>query len=322
MVTREVRPDEPGAGKGRKPSTRPAPIRGRVSGGARSAAPIENATVPDPPKPSQSAAKEKIRKFWADPPWWVREGVLALVVALAVGATTVMVQKDIDDQRSNREAAAAKLLADQTDENARLQAENAQRLENQRFVRERSAKEVIDRPFSVLDLSGLQLGGLSLRGSDFRLSNLESTSFRDSQLQGADFAFAKVNAETDFTSADLTGAALQQVGATSNPEVGVFFDAVLVNAKLMGIVFTDIRAADLSGAMLYGADLSRIQELERVGLTGVCYDDRTSWPAGFVPPVRGNDDTCMLNHLQDFYGARGVPVPDFYFEPLGRLRRP
>ncbi|MET4096962.1 pentapeptide repeat-containing protein [Arthrobacter sp. UYCu712] len=154
------------------------------------------------------------------------------------------------------------------------------------------------------------------------MSRIGRTSFRDSQLQGADFAFSKINAQTDFTSADLTGAALQQVGGTSNPEVGAFFGAVLVHAKLMGIVFTDVRAADLSGAILYGADLSRIQELESVDLSGVCYDDRTLWPVGFTPPERGNDDTCTVNHLKDFYGARGLPIPDFYFEPMGRLPRP
>lgn len=259
--------------------------------------------------------------FWSDPPWWFREGLLALVVAGVIGVCTVTVQKDIDDQRSDREAAAAKLLAEQTDEAARRQAELAQRLENQRFVRERSAKEIRDRPFQDLDLTELSLSGLSLRGADFRMAKMKSTTLRDSDLRGADFAFADMNTRTDFNSSDLTGAAIVRVGGGIDPMVGNFFNSELISAKLIGVTFTDLGPADLSGAMLQYADLSRV-DLSAAKLDGACYNESTSWPQDFTPPPSGDPNTCELNHLRAFFSARNEPIPDYYFQPIGSIPRP
>jgi uncharacterized protein YjbI with pentapeptide repeats len=246
--------------------------------------------------------------------------LLALIVAGVIGGCTVAVQKDIDDQRSDREAAAAKLLADQTDEANNQQADLAQRLENQRFVRERSAKDIRDRPFENLDLTELGLSGLSLRGADFRMAKLKSAELRDSDLRGADFAFSEMDTYTDFNSSDLTGAAIVRVGGGVDPVVGNFFNSKLIHAKLIGLVFTDLGPADLRGAMLQGADLSRV-DLSSANLEGVCYDKSTNWPQGFAPPPPGDPNVCELNHLQEFFAARNEPIPDYYFQPIVSIPR-
>lgn len=276
--------------------------------------------------PRTSAAKAsidspaKVRSFWNDPPWWFREGLLALLIAGIIGGITVAVQKDVDDRRSDRESAAAKLLADQTDEANKKQSDLARRLENQRFVRERSAKDIRDRPFENLDLTELGLSGLSLRGADFRMAKMKSTVLRDSDLRGADFAHAEMDLNTDFNSSDLTGAAIVRVGGDVDPMVGNFYNSKLIHAKLIGISFTDLGPADLSGAMLQNADLSHV-DLSAVKLDGACYDNSTGWPTGFTPPPTGDPNTCELNHLKDFFSARNEPIPDYYFQPRGPLPR-
>ena len=82
-----------------------------------------------------------------------------------------------------------------------------QRLENLRFVRDRSVPEEIDRPFVAIDLHSMNLSGLILVDADLLDADLSQAKLVGVQLDDASLASA------DLSSADLTGASLVGVSA-------------------------------------------------------------------------------------------------------------
>ncbi|TFD11712.1 pentapeptide repeat-containing protein [Cryobacterium sp. TMT4-10] len=255
----------------------------------------------------QSVTAKGVRGVLASPPWLVRDVVVALVVGIAAGVIsgllTTEAQRDIDDQRSDRERAAAETLAGQS-----------YRLENLRFVRDRSSDDARGRPYNGLDLQGMELSGLSLTGADFRNANLNAAAFRDSDLRGADFAYSDIGG-TDFFGAKLTGAAFVRTEfARKHGPALTFFAATLVHAKLMEMKIVDVDHADLTEAMLYGSDLTEASFID-TNLTGVCYDVGTTWPKDFNPPPTGDPKACGRGHVTDFFAARGTAIPDEYLGP-------
>jgi hypothetical protein len=102
------------------------------------------------------------------------------------------------------------------------------------------------RDLTGIDLQGLNLDDRYLAGKDFSDARLG-----DTQMRRVNLGQAKL------IRADLTGANLQ-------------------GAVLMGADLTD---ADLTGANLTGANL-KATTFENVG-----YDDSTTWPADFSPPM-------------------------------------
>lgn len=168
--------------------------------------------TPDTPRSTPVTRRE--------PPWWLR----AIVVAVAIGLVISGLQLLTDN---NREAVST-------------------RLENLRFVRERSSANVdLARPFSSLDLQEQQLAGLSLPRADFEWAML-----RDAQLQYADLTGAQLQY------ADLHRAVLEGTNLT---------DANLTEADLSGADLTEARlaGADLTEADLTGVDLSVICRFDR-----------------------------------------------------------
>ena len=97
-------------------------------------------------------------------------GVVALLVGSVSGVVSggilLQQQQGLDDRRTEHELSASVQLA-----------ENAERLENLRFIRDRSEPGYRARPFNEMDLAGMPLGGLNLRGADLFGANL-----RDARL--------------------------------------------------------------------------------------------------------------------------------------------
>ena len=145
----------------------------------------------------------------------VRNVILAIVVGasagLISGRTIAMEQAQINDARANREREASQ-----------LQNAAGVRLENLRFVRGHTTRELIPRPFHGLDLSEQPLQGLLLEGSDLgdsnlRGANLSDTNLRSSQLENANLENAVLDradlANVKLRSALLRNASLERIEA-------------------------------------------------------------------------------------------------------------
>lgn len=236
-----------------------------------------------------------VKKFLKeDQPWWIRDGVVALcvsaVVAAVVASATVTAQKDIDDERSEREKKAAEVLAKQSEEWNQKQATLAQRLQNQSFVRERSGHEFVERPFQSLDLQDLELAGLVLNGANLHSADLRSTNLRQTMLMGADLSASEVDSSTNFKWVAMNGVTMS----------GIKGELHLVHASaqaawLKNVTFAGLSDTDISYAILYGADL-RKADMKNVRLDFACHDAETMWPAGFTPPAPGHPNDCMQKY--------------------------
>ncbi|MHA7156219.1 pentapeptide repeat-containing protein [Arthrobacter sp. TMN-50] len=155
-----------------------------------------------------------------NPPWWVRDGL----VALTVGGLLLAGQAFIDDRRTDREQVAAAKLSNELS-----------RIEDLRFIRERSAElppqsegALFNQlPFAEMDLSGQNLSNLDLRGADFTSANLTDTKFFMSDLRGAIFRNT-VLTKTSFEAAKLEEATFHRVSLRgtnfSNSNGGIFSD--------------------------------------------------------------------------------------------------
>jgi Pentapeptide repeats (8 copies) len=121
------------------------------------------------------------------------------------------------------------------------------------------------------------LMGATLNGANLNQANLTEASLIGAHLAGANLA-----------DADLTGANLHRADLT----FADLADADLTGAILTDVIFTDanLRDAKLAGAYLAGANLANANltgaNLADVDLTGVRYDELTTWPEGFTPRTR------------------------------------
>jgi len=232
----------------------------------------------------------------SNPPWWVSNGLVALFISLVV----FVLQVRDEHQRGD--------LATRTQQ---AQAQDAQRLENLRFVRERAAasgqpiEDFSGFDLQCQDLSNLPLGPANFERADLRHADSFGISLVGGHLLGADLRGANmVNAaldqshllEVDFSGADLSKATLAGAllyGATLKNTVlegadltGAHFEAsdtAVVNghepghvnpANLAGADLEGARlgGANLSGANLVGADLANV-DLTSSDLTGANLSD-------------------------------------------------
>jgi uncharacterized protein YjbI with pentapeptide repeats len=218
-----------------------------------------------------------------------------VVLALAIGLLLLAGQWLIDDRRSQRETRISADLADE-----------AERRENLRFIRDRSSVEQIERPFSGMDLDSLKLTGLNLSGANLSDASLLETSLAEVDLSGALLTGASLGSSSFFR-AVLRDAVL----GCSEPEPGcgatqfstLFLSADLTRADLTGMSFfradftgaimTEAVVADvrMSRTKLYGTDLTRA-DLRGTEFVEVCYDDTTRWPSGYSPPPSAPPKTC------------------------------
>jgi Pentapeptide repeats (8 copies) len=214
---------------------------------------------PNPPRQEWDA--EARRRWWTrEPSWWVKD----VVVALLIGVVLVGGQWLLD----NRRAAVDRQLEDQR--NAA-----AERLENLRFIRDRSSSAAASRPFGSLDLRGLQLAQLHLVGATFTDADLTRAILSSTDLRRAEFQYARLG-EANLQGTDLSHATLQS--------------ATMRRATLRGAILSDayvgdadLRGADLTYTNLSGANLTRA-DLAGAKVDPVCYDADTTWPREFHPP--------------------------------------
>jgi len=184
--------------------------------------------------------------------WW-RELTVGLLSGTVVAAGSLYSQNLVDDQRSERETVIAQRMADEAD-----------RRENLRFVRDRSSDETSAKPFSDMDLTGQSLRGLKLNKSDFSGATLGQTYFDGSSLIEGTFVNSTL-VKASFDGADLTGAKIHFSTATD----AHFSRANLTNADVSFTSFAnaDFRGAELAGSHIYQADMVDI-DLREANLTG------------------------------------------------------
>ncbi|SFT44553.1 Uncharacterized protein YjbI, contains pentapeptide repeats [Arthrobacter sp. ov118] len=173
-----------------------------------------------------------------DPPWWLRDIVVAGLLAGALFAS----QAWVDDARAERERAAAAVAATLAD-----------RRENLRFVRDHASPLLVPRSFVSIDLTDQKLPGLQLEGADFGEASLTGVDMSYAFLKNAKFQNADLSSST-LVFTDLEDAFMSHV-SMPNADAG---NSKMMNADLTeaNLSKTLLKEADLSGANLPNANLS------------------------------------------------------------------
>ena len=206
--------------------------------------------------------------------WWrVQKGDLAkdAMIGFLVGIVLFLGACWWDARLQARQDALATAIADRQDGLARDLANQAEVLENIRFVRQiATSREKTAKPFASINLQGAELAGLFLTCADvrhhvgcadFSKANLHEANLTQTKLDGADLR------QADLRNANLTLAAFGDAGLMEANLDGVvtrepggnlgggasFRDAVLVGATL---VHAQIDHSDFTDAMVGGANAS------------------------------------------------------------------
>jgi len=149
------------------------------------------------------------------------------------------------------------------------------------------------------DLTGANLNGALLSGSSLSQANLSGTSAISTNMSGAWINLANLTG-ADFRNSELAGTSfigtnLTSVNFTQSNLVG----GVFIGAQLNG---ANLTASDLSGTRLFLSELKpsdlmndpliaelnelqRIEIIKNVDLSGVTFDNQTTWPAGKSTPL-------------------------------------
>jgi uncharacterized protein YjbI with pentapeptide repeats len=221
----------------------------------------------DPAKPGP------LKHLWTffgrpDPPWWIPPAFAALVIASAVVVATAVV----DNQRANRE-----------NEHEAAAQNQAQVLENLRFVREYAASRREAATSEHRPGAGQAAGG-SLMASDepcppprdANAAAVRLQPFDSINLSGQNLAFFQLP-NTNFARANFDGGRLVGIVFAPDSDLGgaSLLEASLVDGDLGGVslVNTDLINADLFGVNLCNASLAgaKLQgaNLSSAILTGV-----------------------------------------------------
>jgi uncharacterized protein YjbI with pentapeptide repeats len=151
------------------------------------------------------------RRHGAVAKWWqTQKGDLVkdAIIGFLVGVVLFLGACWWDARLQARQDALASRIADRQDDLARDLANQAEVLENTRFVRSiATSKEETPKPFASINLRGAELGGLNLGCSprtllgcaDFRKSDLQEANLTTASFAGAGFW------EADLRKANLTG---------------------------------------------------------------------------------------------------------------------
>lgn len=192
--------------------------------------------------------------------WLWREVIIGgLVVGLLVSLGSFAVQWHFQQQDSERAA--------REEERRIVQSE---RLENLRFVRERSiiGTQGEPLPFAGLDLHGQPLQGLYMDKAFFAGADLSSSFLNAAHLRGAYLG------NTDLRKAWMSGTDVR--------------DAIFFYADLRGVNFTE---AKLAGAKLDTA----------------CWDLTTVWPTDAVPAKQEQGGDECAQRRKDYLKDLGDP---------------
>ena len=209
--------------------------------------------------------------------WWhMHRGDLAkdLIIGVMVGVLLLLGAMWWDARLVDRQNDLAKAIAGHQDDLAQDLANQAEVLENTRFVRSiATSKEETPKPFASINLRGAELGGLNLgcnprtlmgcadfRKADLQEANLTTAGFAGAGFWEADLRKANLTG-TDFSSAFFKDANLDGVAA---PRAGTFHGARLVRttfvqARLEGADFSDAQFSDAKAdrALLSHGDFRR-----------------------------------------------------------------
>jgi uncharacterized protein YjbI with pentapeptide repeats len=231
-------------------------------------------------RPARAGSLGTIR-FGAAARWWrVQRGDLAkdALIGVVVGVLLLLGAFWWDAKLQARQDKLSSAIADRQDALARDLANQAEVLENTRFVRQiATSKGKTKKPFASINLRGAELGGLDLRCMN-TVEHVGCADFTKADLGEADLRLTDLGG-ADFTEADLHEATLDKADFTS-----ARFD----RANLSGVVTTDRFSADFFLAHLYKATLVRAR-LEH----GYFPEAKLTW---------GNADEAVLSRAE-FYGA-------------------
>ncbi|WP_425272937.1 pentapeptide repeat-containing protein [Rathayibacter festucae] len=211
---------------------------------------------------------------------------------MIIAGLVFFAQSGVDDDRASRDR-----------EIASEQASAAERAENLRFVRDRSnADSAQVRPFSSIDLQGVNLAGLSVLEADFSFANLKNSDLSRAAmdcatLQDADLSYSTLRqaslravraTDADFSHSKLTNSDLRR---------GYFLNANFIGADLHEANLANSRVdnANFSGADLTGADLTDSNFTRDQLDVLYAWDSDTNWPTGVEPPTREHNN----NHPED-----------------------
>jgi uncharacterized protein YjbI with pentapeptide repeats len=195
--------------------------------------------------------------------WWrAQRGDLVkdAIIGFLVGVVLFLCACWWDARLEARQDRLTSAIADRQDRLSRDLANQAEVLENTRFVRSiTTSKEETPKPFASINLRGAELGGLELgcnpstllgcadfRKADLQEANLTTAGFAGAGFWGADLRKANLTG-TDFSSAFFKDANLD--GAATVQSAG-FQDALLVRttfvqARLAGAHFSHAMLSDV-----------------------------------------------------------------------------
>lgn len=193
-----------------------------------------------------------------EPPWWVRD----ILVAAALGLLLLWFQASIDRRADERAMGVEEKRATQEAILEDERAANAERLENLRFVRERSARDAI-KPFQSIDLTSMPLRGLDLTHADFEAAQLESADLTGTDLAHASLHNASLQRATA-VEADLTGAEMYNSSFADADLSYAKFGCKLTDARILrrpevrcGLAEgLNLRGANLTGALVFRMSFS------------------------------------------------------------------
>lgn len=226
------------------------------------------------------------------PVWWVGDIFIAAVVAILVlvGQHYLASENTRDDQALSQEP-------------------QIQRLQDLRFVRDRSSEAYQPRPFRQFDLAGQNLANLQLKGA-----NLVQADLTKANLAGTDLSSqGAIKAAPGVPAAAGQASFLQGVNLCHAVLTGAKLSyTYLVNANLTGV---DLTTTTLTGAVLNGADLSGATlpsdpASKESLLKNISYDETTVWPKDFQPPESDTADKLKFLSVpinQALYGE--IPRP-------------
>ena len=227
------------------------------------------------------------------PVWWVGDILIAAVVAILVlvGQNYLMSANSRGDE-------------------ALSQDPRIQRLEDLRFVRDRSSEAYQPRPFRQFNLAGQNLANLQLKGA-----NLVQADLTGANLAGTDLSSqAPIKATPGSPAVPGISSYLQGANLCHAVLTGTQLSyTYLVNANLTGV---DLTTTTLRGAVLNGADLSEATlpsdpAIKDSLLKGIYYDENTVWPKNFQPPQAGTADRLKFMSVpvnQALYGDVARPT--------------
>jgi uncharacterized protein YjbI with pentapeptide repeats len=213
---------------------------------------------------ARSRASARTTRVGTVASWWrAHKGDLIkdAIIGFLVGVVLFLGACWWDARLQARQDALSSAIADRQDRLARDLANQAEVLENTRFVRSiATSKEEMPKPFASINLHGAELGGLSLgcnprtllgcadfRKSDLQEANLTTAGFAGAGFWDADLRKANLTG-TDFSSAFFKDANLDGAAAVQSPgfQRALLIRTTFVQARFERAHFNNANLTDVN----------------------------------------------------------------------------